>query len=147
MGNKILRQRLRGPSLAAWYPRKIVDIKDVQREFAPYDLIVDNPKEDDRLDHIAGFVPPLDIMKGPRPNSLQVAIPREGRTEEAESSSRSHEYVETPFPPPTPQRRRLTWNRKEEEIEGGVAVYYYCIKASPEYTQVCLMIPQTVKIL
>ncbi|KAI4154611.1 MAG: hypothetical protein LQ340_001557 [Diploschistes diacapsis] len=33
LGNKILRQRLKGPTLAAYYPRKVVNIKDVQRAF------------------------------------------------------------------------------------------------------------------
>lgn len=34
-GNKVLRQRLKGPALAAWYPRKSVGVRDVIKEFAP----------------------------------------------------------------------------------------------------------------
>ncbi|KAK3321135.1 mitochondrial ribosomal subunit S27-domain-containing protein [Cercophora scortea] len=52
-GNKILRQRLRGPALAAYYPRKMVTIRDLQAEFAPLGLWTEDEKGDDRLDYIA----------------------------------------------------------------------------------------------
>jgi len=51
-GNKILRQRLRGPALASYYPRKMSTVQDMIKEFAPYELVVDNEEEDDRLEHI-----------------------------------------------------------------------------------------------
>ncbi|KAK0634530.1 mitochondrial ribosomal subunit S27-domain-containing protein [Bombardia bombarda] len=54
-GNKILRQRLKGPALAAYYPRKIITIRDFQKEFAPLDLMIDDEVEDDRLEHIAAL--------------------------------------------------------------------------------------------
>lgn len=54
MGNKILRQRLRGPALASYYPRRIVTIKDLQREFPDFTII--NEEEEDRLEHLAGYV-------------------------------------------------------------------------------------------
>ncbi|KAK1689857.1 mitochondrial ribosomal subunit S27-domain-containing protein [Colletotrichum godetiae] len=54
-GNKILRQRLKGPAIADYYPRKVVTIKDVQREFGPEVLTLDL-EEMDRLEHIAGYV-------------------------------------------------------------------------------------------
>ncbi|CAK7217138.1 mitochondral 37S ribosomal protein S27 [Sporothrix bragantina] len=53
MGNKVLRQRLRGPALASYYPRKVVTIKDLQREFSDYTII--NEEEEDRLEHLAGL--------------------------------------------------------------------------------------------
>ncbi|EOO04276.1 putative mitochondral 37s ribosomal protein [Phaeoacremonium minimum UCRPA7] len=51
MGNKILRQRLRGPALAAYYPRKVVTIRDLMKEFAP-ELETFDEDEDDRLENI-----------------------------------------------------------------------------------------------
>lgn len=53
-GNKILRQRLRGPALASYYPRNMSTVQDMIKEFAPYELVVDNEEEDDRLEHIVG---------------------------------------------------------------------------------------------
>ena len=50
LGNKILRQRLRGPSLAAYYPRKTATIEDIQQEFKKLDLVTWNEKEEDRLE-------------------------------------------------------------------------------------------------
>ncbi|KAJ0328028.1 hypothetical protein COL5a_005232 [Colletotrichum fioriniae] len=54
-GNKILRQRLKGPAIADYYPRKVVTVKDVQREFGPHVTTLDL-EEMDRLEHIAGYV-------------------------------------------------------------------------------------------
>ncbi|TPX13191.1 uncharacterized protein E0L32_006391 [Thyridium curvatum] len=54
MGNKILRQRLKGPALAAYYPRKTVTFRDLQKEFAP-ELIADDEVDDDRLESIAAL--------------------------------------------------------------------------------------------
>ena len=56
MGNKVLRQRLRGPALASYYPRKLVTIKDLQREFNT-DYTIINEEEEDRLEHLAGYAP------------------------------------------------------------------------------------------
>lgn len=55
MGNKVLRQRLRGPALAAYYPRRVVTFEDLQREFAP-DLLAMNEWDEDRLERLAGCV-------------------------------------------------------------------------------------------
>ncbi|KAK5660841.1 hypothetical protein OQA88_12212 [Cercophora sp. LCS_1] len=52
MGNKILRQRLKGPSIAAYYPRRVVTIKDFENAFKPLDLLFDNERELERLDHL-----------------------------------------------------------------------------------------------
>ncbi|KAK4250132.1 mitochondrial ribosomal subunit S27-domain-containing protein [Corynascus novoguineensis] len=54
-GNKILRQRLKGPALASYYPRKIVTFRQFQDAFKPLELEVDNEEEIDRLEHIAAY--------------------------------------------------------------------------------------------
>ncbi len=53
MGNKILRQRLRGPALASYYPRRVVTFKDLQLEFGP-ELEVEDEWDEDRLEKLAG---------------------------------------------------------------------------------------------
>ena len=57
-GNKILRQRLRGPALASYYPRKVMAFRDFQDEFRPLELEVENDDELDRLEHVAACVIP-----------------------------------------------------------------------------------------
>ncbi|KAI5864181.1 mitochondrial ribosomal subunit S27-domain-containing protein [Durotheca rogersii] len=54
MGNKILRQRLKGPSLAKYYPSKKPTIFTLEREFEKLDLWTLNEEEMDRQEHIAG---------------------------------------------------------------------------------------------
>ncbi|MCJ1307232.1 mitochondral 37S ribosomal protein S27 [Agyrium rufum] len=44
-GNKILRQKLVGPSVAAYYPRRTVTFKDLQRAY-PNDETYDEDEED-----------------------------------------------------------------------------------------------------
>ncbi|KAL2205284.1 hypothetical protein CC79DRAFT_1335814 [Sarocladium strictum] len=51
LGTKILRQRLKGPSLAAYYPRKTATITDVKRAFGPH-LTTWDDAEEDRLDYV-----------------------------------------------------------------------------------------------
>lgn len=55
MGNKVLRQRLKGPALAAYYPRKMATIKDVKREFGPV-LATWDEGEEDRFEYIEEYV-------------------------------------------------------------------------------------------
>lgn len=50
LGNKVLRQRLKGPQLAAYYPRKSLTIEDINKEFAKFDLETWNEYEEDRLE-------------------------------------------------------------------------------------------------
>ncbi|KAL3408516.1 mitochondrial ribosomal subunit S27-domain-containing protein, partial [Aspergillus fumigatus] len=52
LGNKVLRQRLRGPALAAWYPRKTVSFRDLQDAYRPLGLTVFDEYEDDREEAI-----------------------------------------------------------------------------------------------
>ena len=53
MGNKVLRQRLRGPTLAAYYPRKTATLEDLQRAFRKHDLKIINPEQEERVENIA----------------------------------------------------------------------------------------------
>lgn len=53
LGNKVLRQRLRGPALAAYYPRRSATIEDMLREFKKFDLEGFNEEEDERLEDVA----------------------------------------------------------------------------------------------
>ncbi|KAI4225096.1 MAG: hypothetical protein LQ349_007119 [Xanthoria aureola] len=50
-GNKILRQRLKGPSVAAYYPRRVATVKDLRALYP--DLDTWDEDEDDRLEHVA----------------------------------------------------------------------------------------------
>ncbi|KAH6695831.1 mitochondrial ribosomal subunit S27-domain-containing protein [Plectosphaerella plurivora] len=50
-GNKVLRQRLRGPSLASYYPERTVTVRDVMKSFGPH-LTTFDMEEDDRREHI-----------------------------------------------------------------------------------------------
>ncbi|OTB14832.1 hypothetical protein K445DRAFT_318746, partial [Daldinia sp. EC12] len=54
MGNKILRQRLRGPTLAKYYPPKGPTIGTLERVFKRYELETINEEEEDRQEHLAG---------------------------------------------------------------------------------------------
>lgn len=54
MGNKVLRQRLKGPAVAAYYPRKTATVKDVKREFGPI-LATWDEAEEDRFEYIEEY--------------------------------------------------------------------------------------------
>ncbi|KAL2116835.1 hypothetical protein VTJ04DRAFT_9003 [Mycothermus thermophilus] len=51
-GGKILRQRLKGPVLVDYYPRRIVTYREFQNAFKPLGLELENDDEYDRLEHI-----------------------------------------------------------------------------------------------
>ncbi|CAJ2511171.1 Uu.00g067960.m01.CDS01 [Anthostomella pinea] len=53
-GNKILRQRLRGPTLAKYYPPRGPTINTLEKEFKPWNLETINEQEEDRQEHLAG---------------------------------------------------------------------------------------------
>ena len=53
MGNKVLRQRLRGPVLANYYPRRTATLEDLKMAFKKHDFEALNPDEDDRVEAIA----------------------------------------------------------------------------------------------
>lgn len=52
LGNKVLRQRLKGPVLAAYYPRKTVSFKDLQSIYRPIGLDTVEEVEAARLDYV-----------------------------------------------------------------------------------------------
>ncbi|KAI1194973.1 mitochondrial ribosomal subunit S27-domain-containing protein [Nemania serpens] len=56
MGNKILRQRLRGPSVEKYYPPRGPTIFTLEKEFRTMGLETFNEEEEDRQDYIAGQV-------------------------------------------------------------------------------------------
>lgn len=43
--------------MSAYYPRRVATIKDLQQRMARKGIIVDDEEEDDRLEHIAEYVP------------------------------------------------------------------------------------------
>ncbi|KAI1381435.1 mitochondrial ribosomal subunit S27-domain-containing protein [Hypoxylon crocopeplum] len=54
MGNKILRQRLKGPSLAKYYPPRGPTPSTLAKAFKSLELETIDEKEEDRLEHLAG---------------------------------------------------------------------------------------------
>lgn len=52
LGNKVLRQRLRGPTLAAWYPTEDVSFRDLQTKYKRLGLTTFDEAEDDRQEAI-----------------------------------------------------------------------------------------------
>ncbi|KAI1820654.1 mitochondrial ribosomal subunit S27-domain-containing protein [Xylaria intraflava] len=54
MGNKVLRKRLRGPSLLKYYPPKGPTFDDLVSQFKDMDIVTWNEPEDDRQEHLAG---------------------------------------------------------------------------------------------
>ncbi|KAI9799539.1 MAG: hypothetical protein M1825_004465 [Sarcosagium campestre] len=50
MGTKILRQRLKGPSVQAYYPERRVTFKDLEKAFPGLETWDD--KEEDRVEHL-----------------------------------------------------------------------------------------------
>lgn len=54
-GNNILRERLKGPAVASYYPRRPVTLKDLRKAYAP-DLETWDEDEEDRLEKIVVYV-------------------------------------------------------------------------------------------
>ncbi|KAI1388396.1 mitochondrial ribosomal subunit S27-domain-containing protein [Hypoxylon trugodes] len=54
MGNKILRQRLKGPTLVKYYPPKGPTVSTLERAFKDWHLETINEVQEDRLEHLAG---------------------------------------------------------------------------------------------
>ncbi|KAG9233131.1 mitochondrial ribosomal subunit S27-domain-containing protein [Amylocarpus encephaloides] len=48
LGNKVLRQRLKGPALAAYYPRKMATFKDLQKAYPQWETY--DEEQEDRLE-------------------------------------------------------------------------------------------------
>ena len=49
-GNKVLRQRLKGPALAAYYPPRVTTFKDLQKAYSEFE--VTDEDEEYRLEYI-----------------------------------------------------------------------------------------------
>jgi hypothetical protein len=71
LGNKVLRQRLKGTALAEYYPPRIRVVQELRREYPEWE--VDDDKEDIRLDGIQ-----LRKIRGK-------GAPKKRRTKEGES--------------------------------------------------------------
>lgn len=56
LGNKILRQRLKGPSIAAYYPPRPVPFGKFRRAYKQMGNTVENEDEDDRLEKVEEYV-------------------------------------------------------------------------------------------
>lgn len=56
----MLRQRLRGPTLAAYYPRKVATLKDLQNLYPAFEVV--NDAEEDRLNKIKVYVDVLFVL-------------------------------------------------------------------------------------
>ncbi|BCS27495.1 mitochondrial 37S ribosomal protein mS33 [Aspergillus puulaauensis] len=52
LGNKVLRQRLRGPALTSWYPKKVVSFRDLRTTCNSLGLTTFDEAEDDREEAI-----------------------------------------------------------------------------------------------
>ena len=90
MGNKVLRQRLKGPAVAAYYPRKIATIKDVKREFGPV-LATWDDAEEDRFEYIEEYDDGTSrerSMATKLTRAQQAQAKREKRTQEEERPPR-----------------------------------------------------------
>ncbi|TGJ83849.1 hypothetical protein E0Z10_g4918 [Xylaria hypoxylon] len=98
MGNKILRQRLRGPSLAKYYPPKGPTVNTLEKEFRSMGLEILNEEEEDRQEHLAGQVAYMLLRIACRILTfLQPETTWKGRTEEEAHCSR----YDSPLSPPT----------------------------------------------
>ncbi|KAL2041656.1 hypothetical protein N7G274_005440 [Stereocaulon virgatum] len=55
-GNKILRQRLRGPAIASYYPRRLATMKDLKNAYKNFEVGVDmqtwDEEEEERLERV-----------------------------------------------------------------------------------------------
>lgn len=79
MGNKILRQRLKGPSLAKYYPPRGPTINTLEKEFKSLQLETINEEEEDRLEHLAGQATTMTTSIGRRVSNWNIGSNRVGR--------------------------------------------------------------------
>jgi hypothetical protein len=131
MGNKILRQKLKGPAMASYYPRKVMTFRDFQREFKPLELEIENEPELERLEHIAACVVPCHGRPVHPSNILQSESSWEGSAEEEEGSR----YVALSCVHASSTMLTTHRLRPQEEISGRAIdpcmrcdMYHYCIE-------------------
>lgn len=91
MGNKILRQRLKGPTLAKYYPPRGPTVVTLEKTFKRLQLETINEEEDDRLEHLAGqAILSLLLFGCKNLTRKQGKVAWKGCTEEEEGSFRSY---------------------------------------------------------
>ncbi len=146
-GNKILRQRLKGPALASYYPRKQITFREFQQEFKSLELEVEDEDEADRLEHIAGCVTvPWRSLHTPQPNKSQAENPWERSTQE-EEGERS---VLAPLSRSNPGvKLTATCRHWQEEISSledercmRHELYHYCIEEGHNIPDMRLKSPE-----
>jgi len=113
LGNKILRQRLRGPALAAYYPRRVATFKDLQKLYPGFETY--NQFEEDRLEH-------LQIAK-----SRGKGAPKKKRTAAGKSARELHvqESRHMILTVPTQRARSSTARRGNDRILGFDTSIHY----------------------
>ncbi|KAL9110841.1 MAG: hypothetical protein Q9227_004641 [Pyrenula ochraceoflavens] len=90
LGNKVLRQRLKGPALAQYYPRRSVTHRDLVDAFKHLDLVTWDEEEEDRLEALQMYV----LKSGFRTLHLQFyvcLVTNETATTDEESEGREHQ--------------------------------------------------------
>ncbi|EPE36228.1 hypothetical protein GLAREA_05566 [Glarea lozoyensis ATCC 20868] len=50
LGNKVLRQRLKGPALASYYPRKMATFQDLQKAYPDWETF--DEEQEDRIEKL-----------------------------------------------------------------------------------------------
>jgi hypothetical protein len=121
--------------LAAYYPRKLVTIRDLQKEFASLDLFVEDEADEDRLEHIAAFVSLHDgsIQLSLSNNSVQLESTRKGGAKEEEGSCTyvfsCHVRSQLCFANSLQKRegpgRSKTWMRRTHNPTRSVPIFLY----------------------
>jgi small subunit ribosomal protein S33 len=106
LGNSVLRQRLKGPQLAAYYPRKSATVEDVMKEFKKHDLETWNEEQEDRLELLA-----ITKLRGK-------GAPKKKREKDRETSERyPTEGVLTHFNSQKGQEEVMCWNQRQRAFD------------------------------
>lgn len=80
---------MRGPALAAWYPRKTVSFRDLQDTYRPLGLTMFDEAEDDREEAIQMYALSFhSLIIFNAHCTLQCEISRKRQTKEKENSGR-----------------------------------------------------------
>lgn len=82
LGNKVLRQRLRGPTLASWYPKQTVSFRQLQNSYKQFGLTTFDEAEDDREEAIQVYVYFSHPAGGSTEHHAQCQDERKGSTQE-----------------------------------------------------------------
>ena len=110
LGNKILRQRLKGPALAAYYPRRVATFKDFKNLYPGHETY--DEFEEDRLEH-------LQIAK-----SRGKGAPKKKRTAAGELATEPSAAFKAVMYMLTDDFREQEVHGQEEEVENAVCWLY-----------------------